>query len=212
MTHPCGFPGRPRNGSSVTASPISRPGDTAQYSCRPGYTLFGDEERVCLESGIWAGRQPICGKYCSCIDKGGHESPAAMTGGHNFFFCYLFIKSSHLISFPELNLVLEKPALMSAQLWNYKPGLAVDGNTETCSFTPRTSEQRWWQVDLTVDQHIGSVALVISQGSKKKIFKIFSKNPLNKIVTPEFPREKRILNDKSVDLTLLHTNQEKKIP
>ncbi|KAL0268038.1 UNVERIFIED_CONTAM: hypothetical protein PYX00_010123 [Menopon gallinae] len=123
MGHPCGFPGRPRNGSSSTLSTISRPGDTAQYSCRPGYTLFGDTERVCLESGIWAGQQPLC----------------------------------------ELNLVLKRPTLMSAQLWHYTPDLAVDGNTETCSFTPKTSEQRWWQVDLTYQQHIGSVALVISR-------------------------------------------------
>jgi hypothetical protein len=63
----CGFPGRPRNGSSATAAPVSRPGDTAHYTCRPGYTLFGEEERVCLDSGIWAGRQPLCGEcnlYC----------------------------------------------------------------------------------------------------------------------------------------------------
>jgi hypothetical protein len=59
----CGFPGRPRNGTSSTAAPVSRPGDTAHYTCRPGYTLFGEEERVCLDSGIWAGRQPLCGEY-----------------------------------------------------------------------------------------------------------------------------------------------------
>jgi hypothetical protein len=41
---------------------VSRPGDTAHYTCRPGYTLFGEEERVCLDSGIWAGRQPLCGE------------------------------------------------------------------------------------------------------------------------------------------------------
>jgi hypothetical protein len=58
----CGFPGRPRNGTSATAAPVSRPGDTAHYTCRPGYTLFGEEERVCLDSGIWAGRQPLCGE------------------------------------------------------------------------------------------------------------------------------------------------------
>jgi hypothetical protein len=58
----CGFPGRPRNGTSATGAPVSRPGDTAHYTCRPGYTLFGEEERVCLDSGIWAGRQPLCGE------------------------------------------------------------------------------------------------------------------------------------------------------
>lgn len=58
----CGFPGRPRNGTSATAAPVSRPGDTAHYTCRPGYTLFGEDERVCLDSGIWTGRQPLCGE------------------------------------------------------------------------------------------------------------------------------------------------------
>ncbi|XP_021927670.1 uncharacterized protein LOC110833660 isoform X3 [Zootermopsis nevadensis] len=59
----CGFPGRPRNGTSATAAPVSRPGDTAHYTCRPGYTLFGEDERVCLDSGIWTGRQPLCDSY-----------------------------------------------------------------------------------------------------------------------------------------------------
>ncbi|XP_068082212.1 uncharacterized protein [Anabrus simplex] len=63
----------------------------------------------------------------------------------------------------KLNLALEQAALISSMLWNYRAALAVDGNPETCSYTPRTSEQRWWQVDLGTDHHVGSVALVINK-------------------------------------------------
>lgn len=61
---------------------------------------------------------------------------------------------------------------MSATLWNYRAALAVDGNPDTCSFTPRTAEQRWWQVDLGTDHHVGSVALIINKDSYQE-FTIF---------------------------------------
>ena len=44
------------------------------------------------------------------------------------------------------NLALGKPATQSDVLWSYKPGLAVDGDPNTCSFTSREESPRWWQV------------------------------------------------------------------
>ncbi|PNF36402.1 hypothetical protein B7P43_G16823, partial [Cryptotermes secundus] len=72
----------------------------------------------------------------------------------------------------ELNLALNRNSLVSATLWNYRAALAVDGNPDTCSFTPRTAEQRWWQVDLGTDHHVGSVALIINKDSYQE-FTIF---------------------------------------
>ena len=45
------------------------------------------------------------------------------------------------------NLALGKPATQSDVLWSYKPGLAVDGDPNTCSFTSREESPRWWQVE-----------------------------------------------------------------
>lgn len=70
------------------------------------------------------------------------------------------------------NAALAKSALQSATLWNYQPDLAVDGNGDTCSFTPRSGEQRWWQVHLGDGLKVQSVAITISPGSYQK-FTIF---------------------------------------
>ena len=32
----------------------------ATYSCSTGYTLTGDDRRMCLESGLWSGSEPMC--------------------------------------------------------------------------------------------------------------------------------------------------------
>ena len=71
------------------------------------------------------------------------------------------------------NIALGKSSLQSSTLWNYSADLAVDSNGDTCSFTPRSSEQRWWQVHLG-DPHanVQSVAITISPGSYQK-FTIF---------------------------------------
>ena len=59
-----------------------------------------------------------------------------------------------------------KPSLQSATLWSYDPGLAVDGDPDSCSFTPRSAEQRWWQVHLGPEGRvIRSVAVTISPGA-----------------------------------------------
>ena len=48
--------------------------------------------------------------------------------------------------FSEFNMALLKAASQSETLWNYDPNLAVDGDSNTCSFTPQSDVQRWWQV------------------------------------------------------------------
>ena len=71
------------------------------------------------------------------------------------------------------NIALGKSALQSSTLWNYSANLAVDSNGDTCSFTPRSSEQRWWQVHLgDPNANVQSVAITISPGSYQK-FTIF---------------------------------------
>ena len=71
------------------------------------------------------------------------------------------------------NIALGKSSLQSSTLWNYSADLAVDSNKETCSFTPRSSEQRWWQVHLgDPNANVQSVAITISPGSYQK-FTIF---------------------------------------
>jgi hypothetical protein len=68
-------------------------------------------------------------------------------------------------SFPEWNLALGKPSLQSSTLWSYDPGLAVDADPESCSFTHRANEQRWWQVHLGEAVRIQSVAVTITPGT-----------------------------------------------
>ena len=58
------------------------------------------------------------------------------------------------------NLALGKPATQSDVLWSYKPGLAVDGDPNTCSFTSREESPRWWQV--------GSFCLLDKDNDKDK--------------------------------------------
>ena len=76
----------------------------------------------------------------------------------------LFVFTS-LYFFTGENIALGQPATQSDTLWDFNPGgikfkgktnykntvsgLAVDGDLNTtCSFTPRTVDQRWWQVRL----------------------------------------------------------------
>ena len=32
----------------------------AKYTCKEDYTIVGDSQRYCLESGYWSGREPYC--------------------------------------------------------------------------------------------------------------------------------------------------------
>ncbi|XP_069986362.1 uncharacterized protein [Penaeus vannamei] len=65
----------------------------------------------------------------------------------------------------DFNLARGKRALQSATLWSYVPEMAVDGNPDTCSFTPRGPDPRWWQVHLGHKFNVMSVGVTISPGS-----------------------------------------------
>ena len=43
-------------------------------------------------------------------------------------------------------MALKRTTSQSETLWSYDPDLAVDGDPNTCSFTPQSDVQRWWQV------------------------------------------------------------------
>ncbi|XP_071743546.1 uncharacterized protein [Lepeophtheirus salmonis] len=63
------------------------------------------------------------------------------------------------------NMALKKTTSQSETLWSYNAELAVDGDGNTCSFTPQSDVQRWWQVHLEGSPHVGSVAITMSPGS-----------------------------------------------
>ena len=65
-----------------------------------------------------------------------------------YSYRYIQIDSivSTSLSLSEFNMALLKAASQSETLWNYDPNLAVDGDANTCSFTPQSDVQRWWQV------------------------------------------------------------------
>ncbi|XP_063849030.1 LOW QUALITY PROTEIN: uncharacterized protein LOC135093582 [Scylla paramamosain] len=65
----------------------------------------------------------------------------------------------------DFNLARGKRALQSATLWSYVPEMAVDGNSDTCSFTPRGPDPRWWQVHLGHKFNVITVGVTISPGS-----------------------------------------------
>ena len=64
----------------------------------------------------------------------------------SFSYFLLFHHSDTSLILTEFNMALMKAATQSETLWNYDPSLAVDGDTNTCSFTPQSDVQRWWQV------------------------------------------------------------------
>merc|ERR1712218_34775 len=47
------------------------------------------------------------------------------------------------------------------------PGLAVDGDPDTCSVTPRTPELRWWQVRLAAAELVQRVAVTIEADTRQ---------------------------------------------
>ena len=45
-------------------------GDSANYSCWPGYThVTGDLNRTCLTTLVWSGRRPTCEPTCTSIER-----------------------------------------------------------------------------------------------------------------------------------------------
>ena len=54
----CGDLEDPANGEvSVSGTTVN---SVATYSCNTGYTLTGDNMRMCLETGLWSGSEPSC--------------------------------------------------------------------------------------------------------------------------------------------------------
>jgi len=48
----------PQNGDVDQTGNI--PGDMADYTCDSGFTLIGDQRRVCQANGFWTGISPLC--------------------------------------------------------------------------------------------------------------------------------------------------------
>ena len=55
----CGTLTNPANGQ-VNHTAETTFGQTATYSCDPGYNLVGDSTRTCQADGIWSGSDPTC--------------------------------------------------------------------------------------------------------------------------------------------------------
>ena len=54
----CGPLDDPANGEVSVSGTIFN--STATYSCNTGYTLTGDDMRMCLETGFWSDSEPTC--------------------------------------------------------------------------------------------------------------------------------------------------------
>ena len=54
----CGSLPNPLNG--MVELELNTFGSQASYSCMPGYTLQGEEQRTCLSTGEWSGEEPFC--------------------------------------------------------------------------------------------------------------------------------------------------------
>ena len=55
----CGNLTNPTNGQ-VNHTAGTTFGQTATYSCDTGYTLEGDNSRICQADGMWSGSEPTC--------------------------------------------------------------------------------------------------------------------------------------------------------
>lgn len=64
----CSDPGAPLNGyrkvmeetDALMNGRYAKIGTTIAFFCNNSYTLSGNKERTCQESGEWTGKQPIC--------------------------------------------------------------------------------------------------------------------------------------------------------
>lgn len=159
--------------------------------------LFGPDKRTCLENGTWSSSIPECRECMPSVDQTASfllkdEEVVVFVHTRFLYLCMPTLRSfwrcawepfqnvGHNAQFAYYsaglfaghNLALGKSSLQSSTLWNYEPGLAVDSDPDSCSFTPRSSEQRWWQVHLGDASTVQAVAITISPGSYQK-FTIF---------------------------------------
>lgn len=56
----CGIPDEPVNGKSNFKS--TKFGKMVTYHCDVGYVLHGASSRECLNTGVWNGSVPVCGR------------------------------------------------------------------------------------------------------------------------------------------------------
>ena len=67
----CGTLNNPANGQ-VSHTAGTTFGQTAIYTCNPGYNLVGDSSRTCQARGVWSGSIPTCQRMllptsmCAC--------------------------------------------------------------------------------------------------------------------------------------------------
>ena len=54
----CGALGDPENG--VVSLSTTTYNSVANYCCNTGYTLTGNESRICLDAGHWSDSEPTC--------------------------------------------------------------------------------------------------------------------------------------------------------
>ena len=54
----CQDPGIPRHGVRHMGS--VQVGSSLNYTCEPGYMLYGSRARYCLDQGYWTGNVPFC--------------------------------------------------------------------------------------------------------------------------------------------------------
>ena len=87
----------------------------------------------------------ICIRYALSISED-LESQYIARKSLSLSYLHLLHHSDTSLILTEFNMALMKAATQSETLWNYDPSLAVDGDTNTCSFTPQSDVQRWWQV------------------------------------------------------------------
>lgn len=93
--------------------------------------------------------------------------------GSNFHVCRDG-DHGHLIFFfliiSDLNLARKKLTQQSNTLWNYRSELAIDGIADTCSFTPREPDDRWWQVNLGRQFDVAAVGITITPGGRGQYY------------------------------------------
>lgn len=71
---------------------------------------------------------------------------------------------SNEIPLCDSNVARDKYATQSGQFRQQKAGLAVDADTKTCSATPKTPSERWWQLSLGRSYQVTTVAVTIGVG------------------------------------------------
>ena len=54
----CGDPGTPTNGQRTLSGTTYNAG--VFYTCNEGYTLQGQQIRICRSTGLWSERLPVC--------------------------------------------------------------------------------------------------------------------------------------------------------